>query len=219
MGLEASLILYLLAGAGVAAAVDLSEGNGRKGRRSGERIFRVMAAVPFWPLFLPLLLAGRGVALDSESGGQASDAPMDELAQAIARADAELEAALGSLPRLREKAKIGELRAAWAAQAERIREMDRLLAREEEPRPECPASCGTAGERVLQLERARRINRDRLRQLRGQAHDELMTNLAWVRELASLITLARFNGEPAARAEELVSRIAEAVEGLGGRPT
>jgi hypothetical protein len=44
-----------------------------------------------------------------------------------------------------------------------------------------------------------------------------MTNLAWVRELASLITLARFNGEPAARAEELVGRIAEAVEGLGAK--
>ena len=41
-----------------------------------------------------------------------------------------------------------------------------------------------------------------------------LSNLARVRELASLIHLAKFTGAPAARAEELVARIAAAVEGV-----
>jgi hypothetical protein len=41
-----------------------------------------------------------------------------------------------------------------------------------------------------------------------------MGSLAWVRELVSMIHLAKFTGAPAARAEELVAQIAAAVEGL-----
>ena len=56
------------------------------------------------------------------------------MAVAIAQVDAELEAALSSLDGwaedvlARERGRIRELRAAWTAQAERIREMDRVLA-------------------------------------------------------------------------------------------
>jgi len=38
--------------------------------------------------------------------------------------------------------------------------------------------------------------------------------LAWVRELVSMIHLAKFTGAPASRAEEIVAQIAAAVEGL-----
>jgi hypothetical protein len=41
-----------------------------------------------------------------------------------------------------------------------------------------------------------------------------MATLVWVRELVSMIHLAKFTGAPASRAEELVSQIAAAVEGL-----
>jgi len=41
-----------------------------------------------------------------------------------------------------------------------------------------------------------------------------MGTLAWVRELVSMIHLAKFTGAPAARAEELVAQIAAAVQGL-----
>ena len=41
-----------------------------------------------------------------------------------------------------------------------------------------------------------------------------MGSLAWVRELVSMIHLAKFTGAPASRAEELVAQIAAAVEGL-----
>jgi hypothetical protein len=211
MGLGASLILYLLVGAGVAFAVALADG----GRSGGERFFRVSAAVVFWPLFVPLLLSGSPLPVKPET---ARSGPKDEIDAVIARADEELAAALASLRGWaehvlkREGGRIEELRAAWKAQAERIREMDGLLARPDVVPPE--AEGAAASERVLQLERARRINRERLRQMRRQAHEDLLANLAWVRELASMIHLAKFSGEPAARAEELVARLAAAIEGI-----
>jgi hypothetical protein len=211
MGLGASLILYLLMGAGVAAAVALADG----GRRGGERVFRVLAAVFFWPLFLPLLLSGPPRLATPRLE---SSRPEDDMDTLIARADEELAGALDSLKGWaehvlrREGGRVEELRAAWKTQAERIREMDRLLSRPEVLPP--VAEGAAASERVQQLERARRINRERLRHLRRQAQEDLLANLAWVRELASMIHLAKFSGEPAARAEELVARLAAAVEGI-----
>ena len=41
-----------------------------------------------------------------------------------------------------------------------------------------------------------------------------MGTLAWVRELVSMIHLAKFTGAPASRAEELVAQIAAAIEGI-----
>ena len=44
--------------------------------------------------------------------------------------------------------------------------------------------------------------------------DDLLNTLAWVRELVTMIHLAKYTGAPASRAEELVLQIATAVEGL-----
>ena len=41
-----------------------------------------------------------------------------------------------------------------------------------------------------------------------------MGTLAWVRELISMIHLARFTGAPAARVQELIGQIASSVEAL-----
>jgi hypothetical protein len=139
------------------------------------------------------------------------------MAGAISQVEAELQAALGSLDGwaedvlAREKDRLAELRAAWTAQAERIREMDRLLAVPESvPEP----LTDTINDRLRHSQEARRQNLDRLRQVRRRAYDDLMGSLAWVRELVSMIHLAKFTGAPAARAEELVAQIAAAVEGL-----
>jgi hypothetical protein len=43
---------------------------------------------------------------------------------------------------------------------------------------------------------------------------DLIGTLAWVRELVTMIHLAKFSGAPPARAEELVAQIAAAVQGL-----
>jgi len=206
MTLDAGLLLYLLMGGGVAVAVGVSE----KGR-----FWRAAGALFFWPLFVPWLLGQPAVPPDE------TPAPaVDELSVAITRADEELQVALDGLDDwaghvlLGEKDRIRELRSAWRNQAERIREMDRLLAR---PDPEPLNVADIPGDRVRHLEHARRANRDRLRDLRRQEHEDLVSSLAWVRELASMIHLARFRGEPVARAEELVRRLASAVEDFSTR--
>jgi hypothetical protein len=53
-----------------------------------------------------------------------------------------------------------------------------------------------------------------LRHVREQANTDLATTLESVRELVSMIHLAKFTGAPASRADELVTQIAAAVEGM-----
>lgn len=208
-----TLVLYLVIGTAVAAAVYLSWG----GDRGTSRWFVVATAVVFWPLYLPMLLAN-GPRLREPSP---VTVPQDELTAAIAQVDAELEAALGCLDGwaedvlAREKDRIRELRSAWLGQAQRIREMDQLLARPEYAvalTEEPAASQGDA--RLRSSLQARKQNIERLQRLRRRAHDDLTRSLAWVREVVSMIHLAKFSGAPAARAEELVAQIAAAVEGL-----
>ena len=68
--------------------------------------------------------------------------------------------------------------------------------------------------RARQSDEARRQNLARLHEVREQANEDLTATLAKVRELVSMIHLAKFTGAPASRAEELVTQIAAAVEGL-----
>jgi hypothetical protein len=216
MGFAETMIFYHLIGAGVAIAVFLSD----QDRRGWSGRFRVATALVFWPLYLPILLSRTRVGpmstlTPANVGG-------DAMVDAIAQVEAELDTALASLDGwaegvlTRETGRFRELGSAWRAQAGRIREIDGLLARAEpvdhEARP--PASGPEAGERCRQSEQARQANLARLRQVRGQAYEDLMGTLAWVRELVSMIHLARFTGAPASRAEELVAQIAAAVEGI-----
>jgi hypothetical protein len=209
MGFSVTMIFYLLIGLGVATSVFLADSR----RSRGSAAFRVATAVAFWPLYLPILLSGRRPMPIPETPADRSDG--DAMAQAISQVEAELELALASLDGwvedvlAHETDRFHELSTAWRAQADRIREMDRLLARAE------PAVSGPeASQRCRQSEQSRRANLDRLRQVRDRAYEDLMGTLAWVRELVSMIHLAKFTGAPASRAEELVAQIATAIEGI-----
>jgi hypothetical protein len=209
--LNSSLVLYLMVGAGVGLAVYLAD---RAGTWT-ERCFRVVTAVPFWPLYVPVLLHGDPPVADPNKLE-----PVDDMAAGIAQVDGELQAALGSLRGwaegvlTREKGRLGELRSAWTAQAQRIREMDRLLLRVEGADLPAHEDVNDVNQRSQHSEQARRRNLQRIQQLRARAHDDLMGTLSWVRELVSMIHLAKFTGAPASRAEEIVAQIAAAVEGL-----
>ncbi|HYV36815.1 MAG TPA: hypothetical protein VE988_13995 [Gemmataceae bacterium] len=206
--LNSSFVLYLMIGAGVGLAVYLAD---RAGTRT-ERCIRVATAVPFWPLYVPVLLRGAGPTSASNELE-----PLDDMAAAIAQVDRELQAALGSLRGwaesvlTREKVRFGELHSAWIAQAQRIREMDCFLSL-----PEHTTGTGNKGviERLQQNEQARHRNLQRIQRLRDRAYNDLMGTLAWVRELVSMIHLAKFTGAPASRAEEIVAQMAAGVEGL-----
>jgi hypothetical protein len=218
MTLGQLLLLYLMAGAAVGVAVYLSANSW-----SGTRWFTIGTATLFWPLYLPLLLSYR----EERSGPSVVQAapPADELAQAIAQVDGELDGAIRSLDGwaedvlAREKDRLHELRGAWTAQAGRIREMDRLLSR-----PEATPLAASSGADLFaqRLGRSRQVieqNRELLRQVRERTYQELLGTLAWVRELVSMIHLAKFTGAPASRAEELVAQIAAAVEGVSALST
>jgi hypothetical protein len=219
MGLSETLLLYLVVGLAVAAAVYLT-GEGGLGWRGW---LGLAPATVFWPLYLPIVLSR-----PNNPGQPPAARPRgtpDEMAEAIAQVDAELDTALSSLDGwaenvlAREKERLVELRSALAAQAARIREIDALMARSEENNGSESPVCRAAGEglkvdRRSSSEQARRKNLERLREVRRRSYDDLMGTLAWIRELVSMIHLAKFTGAPAARAEELVAQIAAAVEGI-----
>lgn len=219
MGLAQTAIFYLVIGTGVSVALLVSGGP----LTAGERLFRTVTGLFFWPLYLPVLLQRR--ADDDEDMRPPSETdhgpPADVMAAAIAQVEAELDRALGSLDGWAEnvladeQARLHELRAAWRVQAARIRELDQLLARPEflSARPVTADDAGT-DDRLRLSEQMRQENIARLRAIRRRLHDDLMGTLAWVRELVTMIHLAKFTGAPASRAEELVAQIAAAVEGL-----
>ena len=222
MGLTETILFYLLFGVGVAAAVALRRESGGR----GETLFRIVTAFLFWPLYIPLLL-DRPEQKEPLRRPPERDSvrPGEPYAAGIAQVEAELEAALDSLDGwaenvlAREHDRFAELRAAWRQQAERIGQLDRLLATAEQaPRDpsaeNAPATIIGGSVRYRQSEESRRENFERLRAVRARLHDDLMGTLAWVRELVSMIHLAKFTGAPASRAEGLVSQIATAVEGL-----
>lgn len=227
MGIPETLVFYSMFGLAVAVAAQVND----RHRPWGERLFRAVSAVLFWPLYVPILLAPRetATAVPGMAGAVETPEPTDEMALAIAQVETELDTALTSLDGwaeealARETVRLDELKGAWKSQAARIRELDRLLARPEfhtQPvtEPQGATSADTAapraGDRLRQSEQARQGHLNRLREVRHQAHDDLLATLAWVRELVTMIHLAKFTGAPASRAEELVAQIAAAVEGL-----
>jgi hypothetical protein len=222
MGLTETIVFYLLFGIGIAAAVVLT----REPGGWGGRLFRTITAVFFWPLYLPILLDRQVQSAPVRHSPEPSAAdPAEPFAESIAQVEAELETALDSLDGwaenvlAREQDRFAELRSAWRLQAERIGQLDRLLAATDETQSTANADpadvTGLAGTvRFHQSEKARRENLARLHAVRRRLHDDLLGTLAWVRELVSMIHLAKFTGAPASRAEELVSQIATAVEGL-----
>jgi hypothetical protein len=219
MGLTETLIFYLVIGITVAVADFISDSS----RARDSAVFRTSTAVLFWPLYLPIILARSSP--EATLAARAHGDIADDMERAITQVDAELDAALSSLDGwaedvlAREIDRIHELRNAWNAQAARIREMDRLLS---EPEAQADLSdisrigseseCST--DRWRHSELARKKNMERLSQVRRQAYDDLMGTLAWVRELVSMIHLAKFTGAPRSRAEELVAQVAAAVEGV-----
>ncbi|HWB09826.1 MAG TPA: hypothetical protein VG826_11390 [Pirellulales bacterium] len=213
MGLGETLVLYCLAGAGVAGAVYL----GGEANRGWRCLFELALAAAFWPLYLPILLSRPE---KSRAAPATSLAAPDPIAQAIAQVDRELDTALSSLDGWaenvlsREKDRLVELRTALALQAARIREMDALMAHTDTEGSESPATDPLVVDRRALSEQARRKNLQRLHEVRRRSYDDLMGTLAWIRELVSMIHLAKFTGAPASRAEELVAQIASAVEGV-----
>jgi len=223
MNLTTTLLFYLLFGGAVAVAVNLAP----DADRCGPRWFRTFTSVVFWPLYLPALLQrpSNSIAESTEVGGSDGSsgediAARDEIAAAIHQVETELDLALISLGGwsdavlAREQHRFEELRLAWHAQAEKIRDLDRILGHLVPMDMVANAPAAKPGDRIASSHMARQANITRLHSLRDQLHVDLMNTLAWVRELVTMIHLAKYTGAPASRAEELVMQIATSIEGL-----
>jgi hypothetical protein len=248
MNPEMTFCFYLLIGIGVAAALWLRSASNSK----AADLFQIFSAPFFWPIYLPILLAGRTdsfATVTSPLSSMGSTRANDSMASAIAQVEHELDAALLSLNGWAENVlaeehlHIVELKSAWRQQANHVRELDKLLAQTlieppaiapqasaiihpiEAPSPsttsasvEQPAAAVLEGHEVhsrsAEHEKIRAENITRLKQLRRSMLDDLMATVAWVRELVTMIHLAKYTGAPASRAHELVKQIASAVKGL-----
>lgn len=223
MNLTTTLLFYLVIGSAVAVAVHLS----LEDTRRGQRWFRTLTAVVFWPLYVPALLQHPASPVARSDENDESHGPpwvagdaADEMSAAIHQVETELDLALQSLGGWsddvlnREAHRFKELRVAWRAQAAKIRELDQILGKLVVAQTPAHSLTTEASERVLGSLKARRINLARLQALRDRYHADLMNTLAWVRELVTMIHLAKYTGAPASRAEELVMQIATSVEGL-----
>ncbi len=227
MDFATTSLFYLVIGLAVAVAVRLKSSR----QRLPSVLFRIGSAILFWPVFLPWLLQANE-SVEPCAGGEpaepATAAPCeDEIARAIDQVETELESALSSLDGWAESAldgaaeRLSELRAAWRHQAARIRELDQLLERPEFDDERQDAAFVQSSEerdeleqRISRSQRSRQANLQKLKSVRQQLYRDLMGTLAWVRELVTMIHLAKYTGAPASRAQELVGQIAAAVEGL-----
>jgi DNA repair exonuclease SbcCD ATPase subunit len=216
MLLVETAIFYLLLGGAVAVAVYIRSQTGN----SVAVGLQMAAACLFWPLFVPVLLSPS--ADEAAANGKSAESVgvyNDGLAAAISQVETELDAALEGLDGWAEDVlnseqhRLEELRAAWKAQADRIRSIDQLLA-EPSARTDSLAEVSAEVASARQSEKTRQENIRQLSNLRKRMHADLVGTLAWVRELVTMIHLAKFSGAPAARAEELVAQIAAAVQGL-----
>jgi len=213
MGIEVTVVLYVVLGIGVATAMLL-----RDDASTGAAWFRGLSACLFWPLYVPLLLS-HPVSDDMCEGDSAEESAsfdsLDEMAIAINCVETELHEALDSLDGWAELTlagelfRVDELQLAWRSQADRIRELERLLSSSA-----TDEMTGVESDRIRHSEDARLSNLQRLREIHQRLRDDLMGTLTQVRELVTMIHLAKYTGAPASRAEDLVTQIATAIEGL-----
>ncbi|MCH7729360.1 MAG: hypothetical protein IH991_23215 [Planctomycetes bacterium] len=211
MGFAETLIFYTVIGIGVAVALLAVEAD----RTAAQRMFMAATAILFWPVYVPVLLGG-----GRSSPTQSRESPAnDKVSQLVDQVQQELDEAVyrfdgwddDSLANQRER--ISELKAAWRAQADRIREIDGLLSQLKNWNRDgiVPEEVNN---RVSESEQARRDNLERIQEVRRAAYEELMSSLACAREVASIVCLARVTDASALRADQIACQLAAAARNL-----
>jgi len=244
MGFGVSVLFYLIVGTGVAIATWIGETPGGDGFRFRVLTSPLFWPIYLPVLLARRTVIGTGEPMSIARRSRAADEMSSliakvesELEAAFRSLDGWAEKALAD-----QREPIHELRIAWRQQADAIRELDVLLAGtkidlETSIEPESSAAPSTASaestvaatevpaadpahgdddarSRAAMSERTRARNLIELEAVRRRMYDDLMATLAWVRQLVTMIHLAKYTGAPASRAEELVRQIAAAVEGL-----
>jgi hypothetical protein len=216
MGVRETAIIYLLVGAVIAAALLMRGDETGHGRRA----LGALAGFFFWPLFAPVLLAGKRPEPAPASGGPG--APFEAR---IRGAEEQLVAALSRIKGVAEDvvapevARVHGLAGSMASMERRVREMNELLASPE-------FDMGAADGALAQLEarglaeddprlqsvKSRLRNIERLRQMRDRTADDLERIILKLEEMSSQLRLLKFAGRSDAELVRMIKDIADSVQ-------
>lgn len=213
MGFSETCLFYLVIGLAVAVAVWTRWP--QTGSRSA-RGWNAVAAVLFWPVYLPILLVPTEEIPEEALPAETGQTPVHFYR--IETVKHELQEALAFVSRKArspfhdDAGRFDELFTAWEAQARRIGQLDRILSTSQ---AELPASIpADHSEPAQRFETARRQNLAQLATVREQAERDLVLSLTRVRELISAIYVAELTGSMETRAEELIQEIEDSLDGM-----
>lgn len=198
-------VSYCLVGIAVAAVLGRGEARGAMG------LARVSLHACLWPLFLPVLLPG-----PAAPTGTAENARIDAAEATLHDALQRLGRELGDSLAL-ETARVRSLGTALRSAARRLSELESVLStpdhdREKLSRELAALEVRSDSKPVADILRERLAHLSRLEALRTQARTDLERALARAGELATRLTLLRYEGataQAAGRARELTDTIDE----------
>lgn len=212
MGIQETLLLYLVIGCVVAAAYALRAERGRLLTRA----FQSVGAALFWPIFTPFLLARNDSfeAVTSDAG----------LEGRIRAAETRLLSSLGSLEGVAEEVlapeveRVRGLGEALRRMARRAAEMHALLGTPELSRERARAALaeirGRDGDPRERSVRARLANIERLERMREETLDALEQALMEVEEIGSRTALLKFVERTDGPGEEVVRMIRDIADSV-----
>lgn len=212
MGLLETSIIYGLVGLAVAAALLLREDQGGVARRA----VTFVSGVAFWPVFAPVLFAGRARPPPQQRRatfrGRIEDAQA-QLLEALGRVQGMAEMVAPELARVR------GLAGSLEAMEERVGEMDEMLATPEFDAAVAQAALSDLGRRGIpdgdprvQSVRSRLKNIERLKTMRERTCEDLERIVLKIEEMISRLQLLKFAGRPDAEVVQLFKEIADSVE-------
>ncbi|WP_224371579.1 hypothetical protein [Hyalangium versicolor] len=199
-----TVVAYCLTGVTVAMVLGRSEPRGAMG------IARASLHACLWPLFLPVLMPGTSAPVSSENSRiEAAEATLHDALQRLGRE-------LGD-PLALETARVRSLGTALRAASRRLTELDAVLSTPDHDVEKLARELAAMDERqdskpVADILRERLAHLSRLEALRTQARGDLERALARAGELATRLTLLRYEGataHAAGRARELTDTIDE----------
>jgi hypothetical protein len=221
MGILGTALIYGIIGLVVAVAMALQRVRTPRGRR----VVLFVAAALFWPLFAPLLLAGR----DPPAGPVGPPrSPKSDLERRVEQTQARLLSAMARLDGAAELALTSEvdrvraLGGALLGMANRVAEIETLLASPELDRVAAESrlnellALGSEDSRVGSA-RARLRNIDRLRGIETTTREDLERALLELEEMSSQLLLLKFagsDGEVLTRIRQIAETVESITEGL-----
>ncbi len=215
MGTHETLILYLLIGAVVGAALWLAHGS----TVGAGNLAALAGWITFWPFYAPSLFGQAALPSIGSAPGNSTDrldAAQQRLRCALRRVEGIAEGSLGPHTAL-----IDSMLPSFQQAQKRLADMEELLRSPELDLWQVDEALRLLRERGYDNSEARvrsllarRRNIDRLKAMRDHTRDELERALLRLDEISSQVTLLRFADQPETQVAALLKDVASNVEDL-----